>query len=163
MKNKYCADLRELLQIFEENLSTADITSARLLSEISSVIVKSRIDMGMTQKEFAEHMNVSQSMVSKWESSDYNFSIKALAEVASKLDLEVNVRLYKSKVVEMQSGSNSNIKHFYSLPQENLLKIRNSKDNELSKMNTKIVQYIEKKEEMKIHVDSEEYKKCYSM
>ena len=161
MKNKYCADLRELLQVFENNLSAADITASKLLAEISSIIVKNRIDMGMTQKEFAEHMNVSQSMVSKWESSDYNFSVKALAEIASKLNLEIDVRLYKSKVVEVDSSSN--IKWFYSVPQENFRRIRNNKDNELSKMNPKIIEYIEKKEEMKIHVNCEEDEKCYSM
>ncbi|MCH5279935.1 MAG: helix-turn-helix transcriptional regulator [Lachnospiraceae bacterium] len=30
--------------------------------------------MGMTQLEFAKHMGVSQGMVSKWESREYNFT-----------------------------------------------------------------------------------------
>ena len=68
--SKYSADLKDLLSMFEEHLSVADLTASRLLSGLSSTIVKNRIDMGKTQKEFAEYMAVSQSMVSKWESAD---------------------------------------------------------------------------------------------
>lgn len=49
--------------------------------------------MKMTQKEFVEHIKVSQGMISKWESGDYNFSIKTLAEVAEKLDMELYINL----------------------------------------------------------------------
>lgn len=49
--------------------------------------------MKMTQKEFAEHIKVSQGMISKWESGNYNFSIKTLAEVAEKLDMELYINL----------------------------------------------------------------------
>lgn len=68
--------------------------------ELSAAIVKQRIALGMTQKQFAEYMNVSQGMVSKWESTDYNFSMKALAEIAAKLDLELDIDLKKNKVVD---------------------------------------------------------------
>ena len=54
----------------------------------------------MTQKEFAEHVQVSQAMVSKWEGGDYNFSIKSLAELAEKLDMDLHIALkeYKDSV-----------------------------------------------------------------
>lgn len=105
MNQDYCCDLKDLLNIFEERLSASDILSAKVLSEISSNIVKCRIELGMTQKEFAQYMNVSQGMVSKWESEDYNFSIKALADIAVKLNLELSVRMQKEKIVKNMEDS----------------------------------------------------------
>lgn len=105
-KNKYCASLNDLLEIFAENISASDIIAAKLLGVISATIVKYRIELGMTQKQFAEYMGVSQGMVSKWESKDYNFSIKSLSDIASKLDLDIDVRLYKSKIVQMPETIN---------------------------------------------------------
>ncbi|CBK75268.1 Helix-turn-helix [Butyrivibrio fibrisolvens 16/4] len=48
----------------------------------------------MTQKEFADFMGVTQGMVSKWESREYNFTIKSLNEICAKLGLECNVDIY---------------------------------------------------------------------
>lgn len=101
MVNKYCCDLNALLDIFEDNLSAADVLASKALAEISSGILQCRIESGMTQKQFAQFMNVSQGMVSKWESGDYNFSVKSLADIAVKLDLDLRVCLKKSKTVQM--------------------------------------------------------------
>ena len=95
MGKEYCCNLDDLLEIFEEDVATADIISARVLAEVSASIVKYRVDNGMTQKEFAQYMDVSQGMVSKWESADYNFSIKTLADIAAKLDMDVKICLQK--------------------------------------------------------------------
>ena len=51
--------------------------------------------MGLTQQEFAEYMGVTQGMVSKWESREYNFTIKTLNEICQKIDLELSVSLEK--------------------------------------------------------------------
>ncbi len=85
--------LEEILKLFEDNISIADINAARYLGKISAAIVKKRTEWNMTQQEFAKHINVSQAMVSKWEGGDYNFSVKALAEIAEKLDLELYINL----------------------------------------------------------------------
>ena len=42
------------------------------LAKISAQIERERLEMGMSQKEFAEYMGVTQEMVSKWESREYN-------------------------------------------------------------------------------------------
>ena len=52
-----------------------------------------RKSLGMTQKEFAHLLGVSQSMVSKWESEYYNFSIESLANICSKLGWDLNVEM----------------------------------------------------------------------
>ncbi len=54
-----------------------------------------RIEMGLTQREFAEYMGVTQEMVSKWESREYNFTIKTLNEICQKIDLKLYVSLGK--------------------------------------------------------------------
>lgn len=95
MKMKNSCNLNDLLSIFEDSLTSKDIISSQILADISVAITRERTDMNMTQKQFADYLNVSQGMVSKWESSDYNFSIKTLAAVAEKLDLDLNVSLRK--------------------------------------------------------------------
>ena len=97
MKNNYNCNLSDLLRIFEDKVSASDILSSKALAEISSTIAKYRIEKGMNQKQFAEYMGVSQGMVSKWESQDYNFTIKTLADIAAKLDLDLNIRLQKAR------------------------------------------------------------------
>lgn len=89
--------LNDLLKLFENDITVSDITSSKLLGNISAAIVKRRIDLKMTQNEFAKYVNVSQGMVSKWEGGDYNFSIKTLVNIAEKLDMDLNVFISKHK------------------------------------------------------------------
>lgn len=88
-------NIKYLQEIFGA-LSSRDILEAELLSKISSMIAAERIAKKMTQKEFAEYLDVSQTMVSKWESSDYNFSIKLLAKVFDKLEKPIDIVLKHS-------------------------------------------------------------------
>ncbi len=101
MKKEYCCGLDDLLNLFDETLSASDILAAKALAEVSGSIVSRRMEMGMTQKEFSKYLGVSQSMVSKWESTDYNFTVKALADIAAKLDLDLTVRLRKPYEVKV--------------------------------------------------------------
>lgn len=98
--------LSELLKKFENYVTPADVTAARLLAKISSAITKRRIDFKMNQKEFANLLGVSQSMVSKWESSNYNFSIETLAEVCDKLNMELEITI-KSDVEKYNHSTNN--------------------------------------------------------
>ena len=41
-------------------------------AKISAQIERERLEMDMSQKEFAEYMGVTQGMVSNWESREYN-------------------------------------------------------------------------------------------
>lgn len=78
-----------------KGLSDAEVKTIVELAKISARIERCRIEMGMTQLEFAEYMGVSQGMVSKWESREYNFTIRTLNEICQKLDLEFSVLLEK--------------------------------------------------------------------
>lgn len=45
-----------------------------IMAEISYTIMEERRKRGMSQKEFAKFLGVSQGMLSRWEGCDYNFS-----------------------------------------------------------------------------------------
>lgn len=94
--------LNELMNQFAEAVSYADLMAGKQMAKVSAAITKCRIDKNMTQKEFAEFLNVSQSMVSKWESDEYNFTIQTLAEICDKLNLELEIDITEQKM--MTSG-----------------------------------------------------------
>jgi len=50
--------LNDLLNLFEDNLTASNITASNLLGQISASIVKKRIELGMTQNEFASYRTV---------------------------------------------------------------------------------------------------------
>ena len=68
-------------------LSQEEKMEADLLADISIQIHTRRIEMEMTQEEFAKFNNVTQTMVSKWESGEYNFTVQTLAKVFSRIGL----------------------------------------------------------------------------
>lgn len=77
----------------KEGLSEAEIKSTVELAKISAKIERCRLELGMTQIEFADFMGVTQGMVSKWESREYNFTIKSLNEICQKLELSLSVNM----------------------------------------------------------------------
>ena len=85
--------LSEALADLAQDFSLADVIATKLQAKIAIAITKKRLEYGMTQKEFAKKLNVSQGMVSKWESEDYNFTIESLAQIAEKLELNLEISL----------------------------------------------------------------------
>lgn len=77
--------MEDLLSALSENLSAEEILSADILSDLSTQITKERLRRKMTQSQFAELLEVSQGMISKWESKDYNFTIETLCKIAVRL------------------------------------------------------------------------------
>lgn len=78
-----------------EGFTESEIKTTVELAKISAKIERCRLDMGMTQAEFASFMGVTQGMVSKWESRDYNFTIRSLNEICQKLELTLSVNIDK--------------------------------------------------------------------
>ena len=70
------ASLADLLAMFEDDISIADINASRYLGKISASIVKRRIELKMSQKDFAGYLGVSQGMISRWEGGDYNLELE---------------------------------------------------------------------------------------
>ncbi len=97
-------DLNTLFSLFADSVTPEDILSSKLMSQISSAIVKERLKLRMTQAEFAKHINVSQALVSRWERGNCNFSIKKIVEIASALNLDVNISFCNASL-KLQSKS----------------------------------------------------------
>lgn len=86
----------------------------KMRGRVASVIAKKRQQLGMNQSEFAKFCGVTQPMVSKWESGEYNFTLDTWAELCFRLELPFDamqtppidhstIGSYNS----MSSGSNS--------------------------------------------------------
>lgn len=59
--------------------------------KISTAIFKYRIKHNLSQKKLAAKLGVTQAMVSKLESGDYNYSVEQLWKVSQKLGLKFNI------------------------------------------------------------------------
>lgn len=76
-----------------EGISEAELKTIVELAKISAQIESSRLNLNMNQTEFAKYMGVTQGMISKWESRDYNFTIRSLNEICHKLQLNLSVNI----------------------------------------------------------------------
>lgn len=85
----------EIAVFFSKYLTKKDLYYSDAIAKISAAIILKRLDMGMTQKEFAAFMGVSQGMISKWESSDYNFTIESLSSICERLSIAFSVNLLR--------------------------------------------------------------------
>lgn len=61
-----------------------------MLYYISTYILEERLKRNMSQTEFGELLEISQPMVSKLESGDYNFTLKQLCDLSTKLNIKPN-------------------------------------------------------------------------
>ncbi|MBE5901235.1 MAG: helix-turn-helix transcriptional regulator [Lachnospiraceae bacterium] len=93
-----------------DGMSDVEIKTTIELARISAKIESCRLDMGMTQQEFADYMGVSQGMVSKWESRAYNFTIRSLNEIFSKLNLECTITISKAGTPKVSSINSKNVR-----------------------------------------------------
>lgn len=66
-----------------------------ILGDISIAIVNFRAEHELTQGRLAELLGVSQAMVSKYESGDYNFTLQTLNHVCHILGLKMNMTIRK--------------------------------------------------------------------
>lgn len=86
------ADITDSLNdLFVQHLDVTDILTANALAKISAAITKERVALGMNKSDFANHLGVSQSMIAKWESGDYNFTINTISKIFDKLGLAFDI------------------------------------------------------------------------
>ncbi len=106
--SKKMATLKDLFDMFDEYVDADDIISANILAQISSTIVKYRLDHQMNQKDFAEFLDVSQSMVSKIEGGNYNFSIRTLVKLCNKMNLKLDIHMGDDINIKNHTSANYN-------------------------------------------------------
>ena len=83
-----------------QGIPEAEVKSIVQLAKISAHIERCRLDMEMTQEEFAQYLGVSQGMVSRWENRDYNFTVKSLNDICQKLNLSLTIDMLPIEAVK---------------------------------------------------------------
>lgn len=92
------ATLMDLVEALTKDMSVVDMAQTALHIEISRTIRNARKQKGLSQKGLAEKMGVKQSLVSRWESSECNYTIDTLVEIADALGLSVRCPLISEEV-----------------------------------------------------------------
>lgn len=83
-----------------QGIPEAEVKSIVQMAKISAQIERCRLDMEMTQEEFAQYLGVSQGMVSRWENRDYNFTVKSLNDICQKLNLSLTIDMLPIEAVK---------------------------------------------------------------
>ena len=83
-----------------QGIPEAEVKSIVQLAKISAQIERCRLDMEMTQEEFAQYLGVSQGMVSRCENRDYNFTVKSLNDICQKLNLSLTIDMLPIEAVK---------------------------------------------------------------
>lgn len=87
------ATLEDLVNALTQHMTAVDIAQTAMHIEISRMIRSARKQINLSQKAMAEKMGVKQSMISRWESGDCNYTIDTLVEIADALGLSVQCPL----------------------------------------------------------------------
>lgn len=110
MKTNRLTDIEKKLSALPEapslfdDLSEEDRNFNRAMVEIALAIKNERIFRGLTQKEFADFLEVKQTQVSRWESGDHNFTTSTLYAICDKLNLELEINIKKPNAGKILYG-----------------------------------------------------------
>ncbi len=118
--------LDELMNAFAEYVTGGDLIATRELSKISTSIATARSKAKLTQKEFAKNIGVTQGMISKWESGEYNFTIEGLSDICDKLNLNLNIEISEKIVSSLTCPE--------SMPKNEFVPIESLQKNTLQKI-----------------------------
>ena len=83
------SDMPNLLKGTSSRFSVFDILFASQKGLIASEISMKRQDLGLTQADLAAKLGVTQSMVSRWEKGETNFTLDTLCRIADALDIQM--------------------------------------------------------------------------
>ena len=79
--------LKYLLLI--DSISDEERRAAEYIASIALNIQEQRRAQGLTQKQLADKLGVSQAMVSQWENGEENFTVATLVKISSALGLQL--------------------------------------------------------------------------
>lgn len=82
-----------LVNYMSQHLSQSDVYAAEAVAMVTATLINCRKARNMTQRQFAKVLGINQTMMIKWESGEYNFSIADIALIAAKLDMVLNMEL----------------------------------------------------------------------
>lgn len=106
-------DTEKLLSSLSADMTSEELALSTLQALTAAEISMKRQELGLSQAQLAEKMGVKQSLVSKWESGDVNYTLKTLVQIARCLDIEIQtpfvlrktVRTYENNVIPLHHGA----------------------------------------------------------
>lgn len=69
----------------------------KLLIDIACKFINYRAQHNLTQKDLAKKLKITQAMISKLESGDYNPTVKMLYDISHKLSWDFNININSTK------------------------------------------------------------------
>lgn len=112
MANK--KDLERLLDALTRKLSDNELLMASLQADIAAAIAERRVELKLSQKDLANKLNVSQSMISKIEKGDCNYQLQTLVNIALALNIAMRSpfvnkasasRVYRNNIIAFPASS----------------------------------------------------------
>jgi len=79
----------KLLDEFSMMLSEEEFVAGTLKGVIAATITLKRMELGLSQKDLAAKVGVSQGLVSRWEKGETNFTIETLVRIAEVLSIKM--------------------------------------------------------------------------
>lgn len=107
-------DMSSLNQFLVEDLTEEeklDLFSEEYVQKISMELHKERLGRNLTQTGFAKLLGVSQPMISKLESLEYNPTVKKLAEICYKLGIKLTIMIEKK---DLSHAISSEIEKYFT-------------------------------------------------
>ncbi len=95
LKDKILKDPYDIFDVEDEELKN-EMELDSLLVDLACEIINYRAENNLTQKNLADKLGITQAMVSKVESGDYNPSIEFLFNISKKLGLKLVVEFKKT-------------------------------------------------------------------
>lgn len=81
-------DLDALLEMLTQGQSDEELLMMSLQTDIAATISAVRVSKNISQKDLAQKLGVTQSLVSKWETGETNFTLLTLVRIALALGIE---------------------------------------------------------------------------
>lgn len=104
-------DMKALLDSASASMTPEETMLAGLQGVIAGTISMKRQLLGMTQKDLAEKLNVSQGLVSRWERAETNFTLESLVRIASALDLKLQSPVVPASPLSFSFGDSNIYPH----------------------------------------------------
>lgn len=83
------SDINDLLSAVSGSMDAEALYLAGMQGLIAAEISMKRQELGISQKELAEKLGVTQALVSRWETGGVNFTLSTLVKIACTLGLEL--------------------------------------------------------------------------
>lgn len=97
---------------FFDCLTETEKKQCKLRGIIAAAVENKRHEWGLTQKQFAEKLGITQGMVSRLESSENNITVDKLIELFEDLDIKYSITIEEKTCVSNSSTELKGIEYF---------------------------------------------------